>query len=129
MGRGSSKAGGGGGKAKTPKYTGGKLQEAHAKIMEDAGFNRWTKGSYDRLYANEKALGMRVVRYNTGNISYAELNGEKISNSYATDILSVKAYIDVNTGNVHVGFGTIKAQRKVEEIIESKRDKLLKRQG
>ena len=72
---------------------------------------------------------MRVVRYNTGNISYAELNGEKISNSYATDILSVKAYIDVNTGNVHVGFGTIKAQRKVEEIIESKRDKLLKRQG
>ena len=37
MGRGSSKAGG---NAKTPKYTGGKLQEAHAKIMEDAGFNR-----------------------------------------------------------------------------------------
>ena len=77
------------------------------KVIEkliEMGFVRWTKGGFDRLYANEKAIGLSVSRYNTGNVSYAELNGEKISNGHAREILyAIESglYIDITTGEVH----------------------------
>jgi len=58
--------------------------------LEAIGGNRWQKGEMDRVYINDlvKWVGLEVKRYKTGNISYAELNGEKISNSRADKIMN-----------------------------------------
>lgn len=73
--------------------------------LEEMGAKRWTKGNHDRLYLSNcgaEIIGLEVSRYNTGNISSATLNGEKISNSKAYDVLSSfeKAYIDLSTGEL-----------------------------
>lgn len=69
------------------------------------GAKRWQKAGYDRLYLNNAGLklaGLEISRYNTGNISSAKLNGEKISNSAANRILGSlnKAYINLSTGKL-----------------------------
>jgi hypothetical protein len=73
------------------------MTEERIKELEGKGFKRWQKGNYDRLYINATALGLVVDRYKTGNISYAEFNGERISNTQGTKMVDAKTYIDVNT--------------------------------
>lgn len=51
------------------------------KKFEDAGFKRWTKGGYDRLYIDATACGLEYDTYKSGNISSATFNGEAISNA------------------------------------------------
>ena len=69
--------------AKRPVYLTG---EALYERLVEMGASRWQKGGRDRIYLNGlgyKLLGLHIERYNTGNIRYAELNGESISNSRA----------------------------------------------
>lgn len=79
------------------------LTDSQITALEGIGFNRWTKYGKDRLYADYEVIGLRLDRYNTGNISSAYLDGEKISNHrgglYAAAISH--AYIDVETGALH----------------------------
>lgn len=84
--------------------------------LEAKGFKRWTKGNYDRLYVNAEDLGLECECYNGGNIRYAELDGEKISNSWARELKKAKTFIDVKTGEIHSDSETLK--EKVEEIID-----------
>lgn len=84
--------------------------------LEAKGFKRWTKGNCDRLYVNAEDLGLECECYNGGNIRYAELDGEKISNSLARELKKAKTFIDVKTGEIHSDSETLK--EKVEEIIE-----------
>ena len=65
------------------------------------GARRWTKGEHDRLYIDTDLLGLTVERYNSGNISYAEFQGEKISNTTAAKLAAVTIYIDLNTDEIH----------------------------
>ncbi len=54
------------------------------------GAKPWSPNSGPvRYYFNdlEQYLGLEVQRYGTGNINHATLNGEKISNNYASKIL------------------------------------------
>lgn len=98
------------------------LNEQQIKKLEAKGFNRWTKGDHDRMYFNiADTDSMEVEKYNTGNISYAELNGEKISNSEAYRILAVKAYVDVATGETVVYGG----QEEQQEIVKDEMNKAL----
>jgi hypothetical protein len=55
-----------------------------------AGGVRWTKDGHDRVYFNDlrELFGLRVSRFNTGNVSSASWKGAKISNNEATAILS-----------------------------------------
>ena len=46
-------------------------------------------------------IGLEIARYNTGNISGAWLNGEKIPNNRAGSILAVKVWLDEND-EIHV---------------------------
>lgn len=57
--------------------------------LEKLGGKRWTKAGGVRVYFNDlpQWFGLRVTRYNTGNISSATLDGEPISNSQAQEIL------------------------------------------
>lgn len=70
--------------------------------------NRWTKAGHDRIYFNDLATwyGLRLDHYKTGNISYAELDGERISNNSARQIASAlgygKVWYDLTTGRFEV---------------------------
>ena len=67
-------------------------------LIEDESNNLWEKYNKRRLYLDfAKIVNLEVDRYNTGNISSAFLEGEKISNSKAYKYLQGKAYIDLNT--------------------------------
>lgn len=68
-----------------------------AKLVEMGG-NEWKKGDHHRVYFNNanKLIGLSINKYNTGNVSSATLDGEKISNSYAKTIADEKVYFDVN---------------------------------
>ena len=92
------------------------MTENMIKALESKGFHRWTKGDYDRLYANAEDFGLYTESYNSGNIRYAELNGVKISNAAAGRILAAKIYIDVKTGELVVSRATGDADDIVEAV-------------
>ena len=92
------------------KVYGGKygiITESNLQKLIDMGANRWQKAGRDRLYlsgAGAKIMGLEIERYNTGNISGAYLNDEKISNSAAKRIIGTyeDAYIDLTNGRLCV---------------------------
>ena len=92
------------------------MTEKMIKALESKGFHRWTKGDYDRLYANAEDFGLYTESYNSGNIRYAELNGVKISNAAAGRILSAKIYIDAKTGELITSRITADADEIVEAV-------------
>lgn len=89
------------------------------QMHENAGFKRWTKGNFDRLYIDAATLGLCVSRYNTGNISYATFQGKKISNSLARDILASKVFVDVSNGELNTRGACYTMQVAAEEFYES----------
>lgn len=92
------------------------MTEKMIKALESKGFHRWTKGDYDRLYANAEDFGLYTESYNSGNIRYAELNGVKISNAAAGRILSAKIYIDIKTDKLITSRITADADEIVEAV-------------
>ena len=67
----------------------------------DCGEYIWEKYGKRRIYLNNAEsfktfFGFEFSKYNSGNISHASLNGEKISNSKAAKILAEKHYFDCN---------------------------------
>lgn len=80
-----------------------KMTETMIKKLEAKGFKRWTKCEHDRLYANVENFGLELHHYNSGNISGATLNGEKISNSYGAEIKrNTSIYLNVNDGKLYL---------------------------
>lgn len=80
-----------------------KMTETMIKKLEAKGFKRWTKGEHDRMYANVENFGLELHHYNSGNISGATLNGEKISNSYGAEIKrNTSIYLNVNDGELYL---------------------------
>ena len=82
------------------------LTQEQIERLINAGASRWTKYERDRLYIKRLAdlIGLSYTKYNTGNISSAELNGETISNSECNRILAAldKAFIDLKTNTVYI---------------------------
>jgi len=82
---------------------------------------RWTNPTTGehRRYLNgwEKAIGLKVSRYNTGNVSSATLDGEHISNT-AAGHMSAKIWLD-DTDRVHVDhyIGSALSARQVTQRI------------
>lgn len=74
-----------------------------AKLKTVPRAKEWIKGTYHRIYFSDMywLSGLEIEKYNTGSISSAKLNGEKISNSSAKsiclDLLVSKFWYDVNT--------------------------------
>lgn len=84
------------------------LNEKMIMKLEDAGFKRWTKGGYDRLYIDATACGLEYDTYKSGNISSATFNGESISNARAGRMKAMKMYVVIATGEFHAehAYGT-----------------------
>lgn len=74
------------------------LSDAAIKRLERAGFKRWEKSGYDRLYINASTLGLRCDTYSSGYISVATYNGVLISNARARRMTAMRMYVDVVTG-------------------------------
>ena len=75
------------------------------QLLKDEKNNLWEKHNKRRLYLDfANIINLEVSRYNTGNISSAYLEGEKISNSKASKYLSGTAYIDLDTNTLITKF-------------------------
>ena len=84
--------------------------------LEALGFKRWQKGNMDRLYINASMLGLHYGRYNTGNIKWADFQGQRISNCEARRMLAAKTYIDVKAEKVYSDNYTL--ERAASELAE-----------
>lgn len=78
-----------------------KEEKSTAEKPEAIGNRAWERGEMKRYYINDDQLeaifGLRIGRYNTGNISSASLNGEGISNSKAYKLLGRGIWYDAIT--------------------------------
>lgn len=93
------------------------MNEKMIEKLAAKGFNRWTKGKYDRMYINAKDLGLDCEYYKTGNIHRATFRGEGISNSEAYRMKAAKTYIDIATGEVISDNRYLK--EATEEVLEA----------
>lgn len=99
------------------------LTEEQIAKLEEAGFNRWTKFGYDRLYFDMETI-VSVDRYKTGNISHAELNGEEISHRWAGELLSAKVWIEVSDGSLNVKADSKDQRTEVGKVVQDYLDKI-----
>jgi hypothetical protein len=74
--------------------------------LEAAGFNRWTKGRFDRLYINAESYGVEFDYYKSGNIRSCHAFGERVSNSEGYRFGSTKVYIDLTDGTLNIKTST-----------------------
>ncbi len=91
-------------------------QETMIKALIDLGGNRWTKGTYDRIYFNASVLGLHCDYYGTGNIRNATLGDEYISNCFARKLKAAKTYYDIKAGKVVSTESAL--ERKLNDLIE-----------
>src|SRR4051812_32498677 len=88
--------------------------------IRNIGGNLWERGGRRRVYLNDWATlaGLRVERYNSGNISYAELDGEQISNGRAYKLLSdAKVYWENGRILTNLKYGADHARVDADELI------------
>ena len=89
-----------------------------ARLIQ-AGGRRWTKGEFNRIYFNnlDELYGLRYDTYNTGNICWATVDGKRISNNFARQILamlaSAKVWYDCNTGRFEAKGLTERAHERI----------------
>lgn len=90
--------------------------------------NYWqtSDGSKRRIYFNDLAqyIGLDCGFYGTGNVSSATLNGEKISNTKATAMLSQfnsgKLWFDLSDDKFHALGIEVDTLRKIAAVIRAK---------
>ena len=90
-----------------------KLNEKQIEAAKKIG-NEWTGGKHRRIYINDiyerycRLYDFKADFYKSGNVSSATENGEKITNSRASGIISdvtdIKIYVDLNTGKINAEF-------------------------
>ena len=90
-----------------------------ARLLEVGSL--WEKHGYRRIYFNDLAAwyGLEYNTYNTGNISNAWVDGERVSNSEGRRILGrlagAKVWYDLTDGKFH---GKVNRQEDFERIVE-----------
>ncbi len=105
-----------------------KKSEAWKEIpcLEEVGGKEWQRGDYHRVYFNTdimaQGIDLKLDFYKTGNISYAELKGEKISNNQAKKLINkmrnTKVWFDVADGEFSIKSGYGYPDINIEEIKE-----------
>jgi len=105
-------------------------REGFIVFLLGSGGRRWQKDGHDRVYIPAeiaaKAIGLRVSRYKSGNISGATLDGERVSNTLAREMLEQLGgvYFDVKTSkwrNDHVDVGEAMERRYAASPIPTPR--------
>lgn len=70
------------------------------RFLAGLGFNRWQKGSIDRLYINAQDLGLEIEWVGPG-ISEATLCGAEITPTEAFRLREAKTYIKLPEGKAY----------------------------
>ncbi|MEU9760303.1 hypothetical protein [Streptomyces sp. NPDC047987] len=77
--------------------------------MTAIGGQRWQKNGMDRVYLNgfQAVPGLELDHYKSGSISYASLDGDKVSNAEGGRLATAvdKVYFDAADGRVHIKWG------------------------
>jgi len=90
--------------------------------LESVGGKYWEKNGMHRIYFNNvtEIIGLNVSRYNTGNISSASINGQRLSNSRAGEIFNQcrdsKFWYDLDGHKFH-GRGFNSRSFTIEDIL------------
>jgi len=99
--------------------------------LVELGGNHWEKYGKNRVYFDGSklavSLGYEWDNYNTGNISYAKLDGEKISNSEMNRVLNslnCKLYYDLDDEKFHWYTSPGIRQEHIEMGIEFLKEKI-----
>tara|TARA_R100000734_G_scaffold11271_1_gene8454 strand:+ start:1188 stop:1499 length:312 start_codon:yes stop_codon:yes gene_type:complete len=91
------------------------------KLIEDDCHNLWEKYNKKRLYLDfAKIVNLQINRYNTGNISSAYLEGEKISNSKASKYIQGKAFIDLTSNKLQCQYMNSEIVELLENALSEK---------
>ena len=83
----------------------------------------WIRGEHRRLYLAPEAVaalvGLEIARYHTGNIRWAAIDGEEISNGEAHRMLDSweGAWIDLDTDQLHISMHGSGQPRCADEIM------------
>lgn len=96
-----------------------KAKEETIAILEKLGGNLWEKGNFSRVYFDAEDFGFELTYYKSGNIQYAELNGEHVSNAYARRVLCGKYWYDLKEGKFMRKTDSVDA-RDFAKVIEAK---------
>lgn len=99
--------------------------------MVAIGCSRWQKAGMDRVYINDfhRYIGLETETYKSGNICWAALDGEEISNAEAYRIIGAvsKVYYDAADNSLHFqGVGSRTRSISREEICDRIRDGILR---
>lgn len=99
-------------------------QQLVDRLCQNGG-KKWQKGGHHWVYFNNLAelYGLHTKHYGTGNVSYATLDGEHISNNGARQILGnlqfAKVWYNCQTGQFeHQGLTATAAERIVGRLQE-----------
>jgi len=84
------------------------MENTKLKKAVEIGGSEWEAYGKHRVYFNKEVLlslyGLTYTTYKSGSVSSAKIDGEKISNSHAQDIVDAfrmgKAYYDVKADKV-----------------------------
>lgn len=96
-------------------------------ILKTLG-NEWQAGDKHRIYINDlmDLYGLKVEYYNSGNISAAWLDGEKISNSQARTMIdkiaSITIWYDFVDNDLHVRYRNEKYPKTAGVIVSKIRE-------
>lgn len=73
-------------------------EKTTAEKLEELGIDVWERGEMKRYYINsdklEAVFGLEVSYYKTGNLCWARLNGEGISNAKAAKLIGRAIFFD-----------------------------------
>lgn len=73
-------------------------EKTTAEKLEALGIDAWERGEMKRYYINsdklEAVFGLEVSYYKTGNLCWARLNGEGISNAKAAKLIGRAIFFD-----------------------------------
>jgi hypothetical protein len=85
----------------------------------------WQKNEMKRIYINglEELYGLRIQRYNSGNVSSATLDGDPISNTAAKQIIEKISHItiwyDYADDDLHVKYDYDKYPQTARKIMDA----------
>lgn len=94
------------------------MTDAQIAKLEKAGFKRWTKGDYDRLYIKAWKVDGIVTNWNKRGTKTITINGEELSYTKSAAVSYTTIYIDVKSGGLVVECKYDYYGDKIRELVE-----------
>ncbi len=99
-----------------------------AQQIIDLGGREWIgRNGQRRIYLNNwhELAGLEISRYKSGNISYAAVNGERISNNRARVLASASVWYDVDAGELRHTIRSAAENARLDDVADVLIDNLI----